>query len=68
MNYDDVVKMIKESNAKVDEVLKAAKLQRCQKQPMSKEMLAMILNYCVGTLGMVLVAAAVFMFFYFMGT
>lgn len=28
MNYEDVVKMIEESNKKVDEVLKAAKLQR----------------------------------------
>lgn len=34
MNYDEVVKMIEESTKKVDEVLKAAKLQRHEKQPM----------------------------------
>lgn len=68
MDFEEVVKMIKESNAKVDEVLKAAKLERHQRQPMSKDMLAMILNYCVGTLALILGASAVFMIIYFMGT
>ena len=54
MQYEEVVKMIKESEARVDEVLKAAKLERHEKQPMTKEMLAMILNYIVGTLAMLL--------------
>ena len=48
MNFEEVVKMIEESNKKVDEVLKAAKLQRTPKQPMSQERLTMILNYVVG--------------------
>lgn len=39
MQYEEVVKMIKESTEKVDEVLKAAKLQRHEKQPMSMERL-----------------------------
>ena len=68
MNYEDVVKMIKESTAKVDEVLKAAKLERHERQPMSKEMLAMLLNYAVGTLAMICGFALAFMIVYFMGT
>lgn len=67
MQYEEVVAMIKESNAKVDEVLKAAKLERNNRQPMSKEMLAMVLNYAIGTLAMILGFAALFMIIYFMG-
>lgn len=68
MDYDDVVRTIKESEQRVDEVLKAARLERHEKEPMSKERLAMILNYMVGTLAMVLGFAALFMVIYFMGT
>lgn len=66
MNFDDVVKMIEESNKKVDEVLKAAKLQRCQKQPMSMERLALILNYIVGTVAMTFGFVAVMVIIYYM--
>lgn len=66
--FDEVVKMIEESNKKVDEVLKAAKLERHERTPMSKECLAMILNYAVGTLAMLLGFAALFLIIYFMGT
>lgn len=48
MQYEEVVKMIEESNKKVDEVLKAAKLQRHERQPMSNERLAIILNHVIG--------------------
>lgn len=67
MQYEEVVKMIKESEARVDEVLKAAKLERHEKQPMSKEMLAMVLNYIVGTLAMILGFGLAFLIVWLMG-
>lgn len=67
-SFDEVVKMIEESNKKVDEVLKAAKLQRNERQPMTVEKLTLILNYAVGTLALLMGSAAVFMIIYFMGT
>ena len=59
--------MIKESEARVDEVLKAAKLERHEKQPMTKEMLAMVLNYIVGTLAMLLGFGLLFWIVWLMG-
>lgn len=67
MQYKEVVKMIKESEARVDEVLKAAKLERHEKQPMTKEMLAVILNYIVGTLAMIMGFGIVFLIVWMMG-
>lgn len=67
MNFEDVVKMIKESNAKVDEVLKAARLERHERAPMEKEMLAMILNYVIGTISIIGGFAALYMIIYYMG-
>ena len=67
MQYEEVVKMIKEREARVDEVLKAAKLERHEKQPMTKEMLAMILNYIVGTLAMLLGFGLLFWIVWLMG-
>ena len=66
-SFEEVVKMIEESNRKVDEVLKAAKLQRTPKQPMSKEYLAMILNYVMGGMAMTFGFIAVILIIYFMG-
>lgn len=60
--------MIEDSEKRVDEVLKAAKLERHERQPMSRENLAMILNYIVGTIAMVMGFAALFMVIYFAGT
>lgn len=68
MNFEDVVRMVKDGNDKVDELLKAAKLERHERQPMSKEMLAMLLNYAVGTLAMLFGFGALYMVIYFMGT
>lgn len=65
MNFEDVVKMIEESNKKVDEVLKAAKLQRHERQPMSQERLAMILNYVVGTISIFLGFIIILVFMYY---
>lgn len=67
MQYEEVVKMIEDSEKRVDEILKAAKLERHEKQPMSKEMLAMVLNYVVGTLAMILGFGLVFLIIWLMG-
>ena len=67
MQYEEVVKMIKEREARVDEVLKAAKLERHEKQPMTKEMLAVILNYIVGTLAMLMGFGLLFWIVWLMG-
>lgn len=68
MEYKEVVKLIEESEKRVDEVLKAARLQRHERAPMPKERLELILNYIVGILALILGSAAVFMIIYFMGT
>lgn len=68
MEYKEVVKMIEDSEKRVDEVLKAAKLERHERQPMSKETLAMLLNYAVGTIAMIMGFAALYMVIYYMGT
>lgn len=65
MDFNEVVKMIEESNKKVDEVLKAAKLQRHDRQPMSMERLTLILNYILGGVAMVFGFVALFMFMYY---
>lgn len=65
MQYEEVVKMIEDSEKRVDEVLKAAKLERHERQPMSRDMLAMILNYIVGTLAMIMGFAAFYMIIYY---
>lgn len=68
MEYKEVVKLIEESEKRVDEVLKAARLQRNERTPMPKDRLEMILNYVVGILALLLGSAAIFMIIYFMGT
>lgn len=68
MEYKEVVKLIEDSEKRVDEVLKAARLDRHEKAPMSKEMAAMLLNYVVGILAMIMGFAALYMVIYFMGT
>lgn len=66
--FDETVKDIEESEKNVDKVLKAGRLERHERPPMGKETIAMILNYAVGTLAMVLGFAALYMIIYFMGT
>lgn len=66
MSYDDVVKMIKQSEKRVDEVLKAARLGRHERTPMPKDKLEMVLNYIVGTTALVLGFILLFAFMYFM--
>lgn len=67
-NFDEVVKMIEESNKKVDEVLKAAKLQRHDRAPMPKDRLEMIFNFILLVMIVVGVAIGVYMVIYFCGT
>ena len=67
MSYEDVVKMIKESEARVDEVLKAARLERHEKQPMSMERLKFLVESGLIALGMVLMFAFFFTLFYLCG-
>lgn len=68
MQYEEVVKMIQESEKRVDEVLKAARLERREKTPMSQERLAMILNYVIGLVAMVFGFVIILLIIYFMGT
>lgn len=67
MEFKEAVKQIAKSEKNVDKVLKAGRLERHEKAPMSKDMLAMILNYIVGTIAMILGFAALFMIIYFAG-
>lgn len=68
MEFKEVVKQIEQSEENVDKVLKAGRLERHEKAPMSENRLAMILNYAIGTLAMVMGFAALYMIIYFMGT
>lgn len=67
MQYEEVVKMIEESTKKVDEVLKAAKLQRYERQPLSERKLGMILNFILLVILLTGVSIAVCMIIYFAG-
>jgi len=67
MQYEEVVKMIKESEQRVDEVLKAARLERHEKAPMSMERLRLLAEAGLTALGMVLVFAFFFVLFYLCG-
>lgn len=66
MEYAEVVKMIEESEKRVDEVLKAARLGRCPKEPMSKDKLEMVLNHITLMVGILIGGGLMFSFFYFM--
>jgi hypothetical protein len=63
--FKEVIHTIKDAEKDKDKFCKAARIER---QPMSKDMLAMILNYVVGTIAMLLGFVALFMIIYFMGT
>lgn len=65
MKYEDVVKMIKASESRVDEVLKAARLERHERPPMDFERLKFILYFAAGMTAMILGFVSVFIFIYF---
>lgn len=64
MQYEEVVKMIKESEQRVDEVLKAARLDRHEKVPMSMERLKFLVEAGLMALGMILIFGFFFTLFY----
>ena len=68
IQYEEVLKMIADSEKRVDEMLKAARLERHERKPMSLERLQLILSYVAGILALTFGAVAVFMIIYFMGT
>lgn len=65
--FDEAVKQIEQSEKDVDRVLKAGRLERHEKEPMSTERLTLILNYVVGTIAMILGFGVVYMFMYMIG-
>lgn len=67
MEFKEVVKGIEESEKRVDEVLKAGRLERHEKEPMSMERLTLILNYAMGGVGMILGFAVLIYIIYLMG-
>ena len=67
MEFKEVVKNIEESEKRVDEVLKAGRLDRHEKEPMSMERLTLILNYLMGGVGMILGFVVLIYIIYLMG-
>lgn len=65
--FNEVVKQIEKSEENVDKVLKAGRLERHERQPMTMEKLTLILNYTVGTIAMVLGFGILYLIIYFMG-
>ena len=66
-DFNEVVRQIEDSEKNVDRVLKAGRLERHEKEPMSLERLTLILNYTVGTIAMVLGFGIIYLIIYFMG-
>lgn len=64
MDYKEVVKMIEDSEKRVDEVLKAARLDRHEKQPMSMDRIKFLVESGLTALGMILIFAFFFTLFY----
>ncbi len=64
MEYDEAVKMIADSEKRVDEVLKAARLDRHEKVPMSMERLKFLVESGLMALGMILIFGFFFTLFY----
>lgn len=65
MELNDFIKRLENTEKDVDRILKAARLERHEKQPMSKERLELIMTYIAGYLGMILLFGFFFMLFYF---
>lgn len=67
MEYKEVVKMIEDSEKRVDEVLKAARLDRNERQPMSYEQYKFTLYFIAGMVAMIGGFVAAYMIIYFAG-
>lgn len=66
MQLDEFIKRIEDVEKNVDRVLKAARLERKERTPMSQERLAMILNYVVGIIAMSMGFVLAMMFMYYL--
>lgn len=64
MQYEEVLKMIKESEQRVDEVLKAARLDRHAKTPMSMDRFKFLVEAGLMAFGILLIFAFFFTLFY----
>lgn len=64
MELDDFIKRLENTEKDVDRILKAARLDRHERQPMSKDKLEMILGTILGALGMILIFGFFFTLFY----
>ncbi len=67
MDFKDVVKMVEDSEKRVDEMLKAARLERHEKQPMDYERYKFTLYFVAGMVAMVMGFVAAYMVIYFTG-
>lgn len=67
MDFKDVVKMVEDSEKRVDEMLKAARLERHERQPMDYERYKFTLYFVSGMVAMILGFFAIFMVIYFCG-
>lgn len=61
MEYKEVVKLIEDSEKRVDEVLKAARLERHERQPMDYERYKFTLYFIAGMVAMVMGFVAIYM-------
>lgn len=64
MEYQEVLEMIRDSEKRVDEVLKAARLDRHEKEPMSMERLRFLIESALMAFGMLLIFGFFFSLFY----
>lgn len=67
MDFKDVIKMVEDSEKRVDEMLKAARLERHERQPMDYERYKFTLYFVAGMVAMVMGFAAAYMVIYFAG-
>lgn len=67
MNLEEFIKRIEDVEKNVDKVLKAARLERHPREPMSMERLKFVLYFIAGMFAMVMGFAALYMIIYFMG-
>lgn len=66
MELEEFIKRLENMEKDVDRILKAARLGRCPKEPMSKDKLEMVLDHIVLAVGILIGGGLMFSFFYFM--
>ncbi len=67
MDLEDFIKRIESVEKNLDRILKAARLERHERQPMSYERYKFTLYFIAGMVAMVLAFAAAMMIIYFAG-